>query len=292
MVLTFQGCYSLVIKSVNSYSVDTNISVIPSGGKIDAFMGDTVKDPYGYKNMCRDYVKGSGAKSYNDYDAMAFYAFCDFKKMCNDSNKQHSRYYSDHVFNGTYCKNDYITWDLKFRNSDEDERTLRAIKNKVGSYDGTNALNIYQRAFKYMKANFTYVSDAEQFPYAPNKIYDVWFVNAERWTVGDCEDWTLKMIWILKDVAGIPTEKLYMVGAFAYTGEGHELPNAKDDKGMVWQLDNMLDAPVPAYYVYNGFGGKSNPEKGMGEIMRMDKVKEGWKVFNPKQLPKPCDLKY
>ena len=292
LILTMSGCYQVSISVNETYKADANLSVYPSSGEsIEPFFGKRVKDPYGYKNMCRKYMRRAELKEFDEFDVRAFYTFCDRKMLCDNSSMKKSRFYSDHQFNKVYCKNDYIVWNLKERKDyKNDIKLINSIKEEIGEYDGVNQLDILMKAFKWLKKNFIYVSDEEQFPYAPNHVYDVWFVNADKFTYGDCEDWTAKMIWLLKDVAGLPTNILYMVGAFAYTGEGHELPNIKDTNGVLWQADNMLNAPMPAYYAYKSLGAKSASDLGMGEIMRMD-IQGKWFKFKPENLKKPCEYK-
>jgi len=297
IMLFLSGCYqvSVNVKTAQTFDASFNVEdknetiVYPKDGKnIDSFMGKYVKNPYGYKNFCRKYVKKSRDKTLDEYDVRAFYTFCNYDVLCDYASRKNSRYYSDHQFFDGYCKVNYIDWRLSEELHPATEEQYHEIQKEIGTYNGKNGLDVAFKAFKWLKKNFVYVSDEEQFPFAPNDIYDVWYVNASKQTYGDCEDWTLKLIWLLEDVALFPKDKLYMIGAFAYTGEGHELPNYKDKHGVLWQMDNMLDEPVPAFYMYRGVGAKSDSVHGMGEIMRMDKVGL-WFEFKPENLIKPCD---
>ncbi len=168
---------------------------------------------------------------------------------------------------------------------------IEKLREEIGSYKNTDIRILIFRVHRLLKNNFDYVSDDIQYPQLVKEIWDVWKLQTKKiTTIEDCDGFTLKYLYLMMIICEVPTDRLYFVGAFAFTGEGHAIPMVKDQVGMMWQCDNMLISPVPAWWMFNGVGCVSDIKRGLGEMMKLSE-RGKWREFLANKLPQPREVK-
>lgn len=158
---------------------------------------------------------------------------------------------------------------------------------QIGIYGKKPLLQILFNAHAYLKKHFLYTPESIQYPEEVQYVWDIWRQTLDEKginLIGDCDDFMLQVVWILWR-CGVPLRKISLSVGHAPTGEGHAIPLIMID-GILWQFDNMLKKPLPAWYGYHCVGYYVSRESG-GIFNMEEKV---WREFLVDNIAKPREL--
>ena len=158
----------------------------------------------------------------------------------------------------------------------------------IGIYGKKPLLEIVFAAHAHLRANFTYLSENIQYPDEVQQIWDIWrraFDKRGIVLMGDCDEFMQQMIYILW-LCKVPLKFLYLSVGHAPTNEGHAIPFVMVENTL-WQMDNMLKKPIPAWYGYNCVGYYVSQYS--NGIFNMKEKR--YRKFKVSKLKKPCEVK-